>query len=54
MDNNAASSARSSPGPSGLPDLRTEVVGTLLLFSLTATVTAGVALCAHLMARAFG
>jgi hypothetical protein len=54
MDSNAAPGMTGSqPGPPGSPDLRTEVLGTLLLFLLAVSVTAGVALCAHFLVRAF-
>ena len=55
MDNNAdPGPAGSPPGPPGSPDLRTEVLRTVLLFMLTVLVTAGVAVCAHLVVGAFG
>jgi len=36
------------------PDLRAEVLGTLLLFLFAILVTAGVALCANLVVHAVG
>ncbi|MEP6462188.1 MAG: hypothetical protein ABJC62_01960 [Frankiaceae bacterium] len=54
MDSNSTGTPGPPPGPPGIPDLRTEVLGTVLLFVLTVIVTAGVALCAHVLVGAFG
>ncbi len=56
MDSNAASppTAGSPSAPGTIPDLRTEVIGTVLLFMLTVLVTAGVALGAHFLVHTFG
>lgn len=57
MDSNAVASpgtAASPPHPAATPDLRTEVLGTVLLFVLTVMVTAGVALGAHFLVHTLG
>lgn len=55
MDSNVTPGTAQAPaGPPSVPDLRTEVIGTVLLFALTVMVTAGVALCAHVLAQIFG
>lgn len=54
MDSTGTGAPGSPPQPTGLPDLRTEVVGTVVLFVLTVLVTAGVALVAHLLVGAVG
>jgi len=56
MDSKPALGAHSVPalGHAASPDLRAEVLGTLLIFLFTLMVTAGVALCAHVMVRAVG
>ena len=56
MDSKPALGAHSVPalGHAASPDLRAEVLGTLLIFLFTLMVTAGGALCAHVMVRAVG